>query len=278
MAAPAPASPPSAAARPAPGDSIDPGLAGGRRTLGCPCAGTPDSGWSHRRAAGPGGGTQGAGGLRPLRGDQSAGHPARVVLAHRASVPAAGPRGQAAAWHQGPRTARLPVHPHPGAGAGSLTTAADPPRACTGDPAGRGLVTRAVFSCSMTSGPARRTSLTRVVGWGTGRSRPMRHLQGTRRQQNHNGVIQPRTGPRPTGVSAAQPLSRPRLLQRQVVLAARGRPPPVTDHPYHHPTEKENKMTAAPAPTRGPRPPGTHERSWLVARAWPGLRLRFSRS
>jgi hypothetical protein len=36
------------------------------------------------------------------------------------------------------------------------------------------LATKAAFSCSTTPGPARRTSLTRVVGCGTGRSRPMR--------------------------------------------------------------------------------------------------------
>src|SRR4029453_14426379 len=36
------------------------------------------------------------------------------------------------------------------------------------------LATGAAFSSSITSGPARRTSLTSVVGCGTGRSRPMR--------------------------------------------------------------------------------------------------------
>jgi hypothetical protein len=36
------------------------------------------------------------------------------------------------------------------------------------------LATSAAFNCSITSGPARPTSLTSVVGWGTGRSSPMR--------------------------------------------------------------------------------------------------------
>ena len=47
------------------------------------------------------------------------------------------PRGQAAPRHQGPRPARLPVHPRQGPGLGPLTCAPDPSRAGAGDPTGR---------------------------------------------------------------------------------------------------------------------------------------------
>src|SRR4029450_6801771 len=136
MAAPAPAAPAPVPARSAAG-AADPGLAAARRSLRGRRAAIPPSRRPDRRAAGAGGRTQGAGGLGPLRGDQPAGHPARLVLAQRAAVPEARPRGQAAPRHQGPWSARLPVHPHPGPGAHSLTTAADPPRAGAGAPPGR---------------------------------------------------------------------------------------------------------------------------------------------
>src|SRR5215217_9051832 len=138
MAAPAAASTPSAAGGPAAGGGVDSRLAGAWRTRGRSRAGTQDSCRSHRRAAGAGGRTQGAGGLGPLRGDQSAGPPARVVLAQWTAVPHARPGGQATPWDQGPGPTCLPVRPDSGAGAGSLTTTSDPPRAGAGDPARRG--------------------------------------------------------------------------------------------------------------------------------------------
>jgi hypothetical protein len=48
----------------------------------------------------------------------------------------------------------------------------------------------------------------------------------------------------PTGVSAAQPLSRPRLLQGQVARSRRGRPRPAPGMPYDSPAQSTFERSA----------------------------------